>query len=280
MPDLASWPQRIGILPGDRIMLVADLTRIAWNTRKQKIRSVPRMLLDTFLDQLGNDGTLVVMTFNWDLKDGEPYDRLRSETISGVLGQAALEHPSFQRTLNPLHSFAVAGALQQEFMQCEEKSSFGPRSAFHLLKKYRFKLVVLDMDLGPAFTYLHHVEELLRVKYRRMENRLIKHLEDGSSRSYELYAKKPGYVNSIDRLEPELRAGSMLNEGTIDGSKFVVIDIENAHPIIERDIRNDRARKIVEFKFTWWLRDVIRRSFPARRPSRSALSVLHAADRH
>jgi aminoglycoside N3'-acetyltransferase len=260
-------------------MLVADLTRIGWHFRKERKSFTPTMLLDAFLDRIGPDGTLTVMSFNWDLRNGESYDRLGTATISGVLGQAALEHSSFQRTLNPLHSFAVAGALLPQFLQCDAESSFGERSAFSLLKEYAFKLVVLDMPMAPALTYLHHVEELLKVRYRRKKKITIHHRDTGA-KTYDLYAKRPGYVNNIDALESDLRKEAMKNEGVVDGTKFLILDISKAHTIIANDILNNKARKIVQFKWSWWLRDVIKQLLPDRKPSRSALSLQDAVGRN
>jgi aminoglycoside N3'-acetyltransferase len=280
-PDLASWPARIGVRHGENIMLVADLTRIGWHFRREKKSFTPTMLLDAFLKHIGTEGTLAVMSFNWDLKNGESYNRRNTTTISGVLGQAALEHPSFHRTLNPLHSFAVAGTLLPQFMQCDAQSSFGARSAFSLLKEHAFKLVVLDMSMAPALTYLHHVEELLSVKYRRMKKITIHHLDlGGLAKTYDLYAKRAGYVNNIDALESDLRRAAVENEGVVDGSKFMVIDIVKAHSVIVNDILNNKARRIVQFKWNWWLRDVIKQLLPDRKLSRSALSIQDAAGRN
>ena len=83
--DLRSWPARMGVAPGDRILLMADVTRLAWNFRKENARFKPQDLIDAFLEQLGPEGTLIVPAFNFDLQPGESYDVQRTPTITGAL---------------------------------------------------------------------------------------------------------------------------------------------------------------------------------------------------
>src|SRR5690606_29875017 len=96
--DLRSWPAKMGVAPGDRILLMADVTRLAWSFRKANARFKPEDLIDAFLALLGPEGTLIVPTFNFDLQPGENFDLRRTPTITGALGNAALAHHAFART--------------------------------------------------------------------------------------------------------------------------------------------------------------------------------------
>ncbi len=261
-------------MPGDRILLMADVTRLAWVFRRSRAKFHPDMLLDAFLQRIGESGTLVVPAFNYDLKSGESFDRARTPTISGALGQAALEDPRARRTAHPLHSFAVAGSLQGVFLASSDPGSFGPRSPFALLREHSFKLLAIDLPLEPAFTYVHHVEEMAKVNYRTQHRFHVRYTDvDGSTtdRVFELYAKRPGYVNSFTALEPILRAKGVMHEVEIDGVREIQIDLAAAHAVIEEDIRENSARSIVHFKLKWWLRDLLKPLIQGMRPSRSAL---------
>lgn len=273
---IGDWPRRIGVPPGGRVLLMMDVTRLAWLFRKAGDRFDPKEFIDLFLRALGPEGTLVIPTFNYDLRNGERYDVLRTPTISGALGESALAHPAFKRTANPLHSFAVAGKLQDLFLAAKDPSSFGDRSPFALLKERSFQLVAIDMPLGPAFTYVHFVEQRMRVRYRT-ERCLQLEYTDGNgaaaTRKFELYAKRAGYVNDFKELGSLLRQKKILKEGELDGSTWLSIDLSQAHGIIEDDIKHNRARSIVKFKLRWWLRDVLRPFIIRARPSRSAISL-------
>lgn len=269
----ASWSARMGIAAGANLLLTADVTRISWLLRRSGARKAPRTLLDAFLDAVGPEGTVVIPTFNHDLRSGESFDLRRTPTITGVLGQAALEHPAFARTTNPLHSFAVAGKLQQEFRAADDTSSFGGRSPFALFHAHRFTLLGLDMHLNYALSYFHHVEELEMVPYRHWKTLTIDYCDvDGACtpRQFRIFAKRIGYANELSELAPLLKEAGAMVTGHVDGVDFLRVDLAEAHDVIARDIRSNRARSIVRFTVRNWLRDTFYALLPKRAPSRSA----------
>jgi aminoglycoside 3-N-acetyltransferase len=280
-PELALWPERIGVAPGDRVLLTADVTRVAWLFRRSGVNAVPSMLLDAFLARVGPEGTIVVPTFNYDLRSGEAYDHQRSPTITGALGQAALDHPAFKRTGNPLHSFAVAGRLQQEFLSAESGSSFGENTPFALLRGEGFTLVGIDMHLNYAMSYFHHVEELERVSYRRWQDRKVRYTDAqgvASQRTFKVYAKRWGYENELSRLIPQLQGSGAMGSGHLENVSFLRVDLRKAHEVITMDIRKNGARSIVRFTWKNWMRDFYHAALPSDRPSRSQqlLTEVHA----
>jgi len=275
------WPQRMGIPRGANLLLTADLTRVAWLLRKDGVAKVPRNFLDAFLEHVGPEGTVVVPTFNYDLRNGERYDKERTPTITGTLGQAALAHPAFQRTSHPLHSFAVAGALKDQFLAKNDPSSFGAASPFALFREHQFILLGLDMHLNYALSYFHHVEELEQVPYRRWRTLRINY-SDGVGEplegAYRLYAKRPGYENELSHLQPILEAAGVLHTGKENGLSFLRLDLSKAHAVIVNDIRKNKARSLVKWTFRSWVRDTLHQFTPAK-PSRSAQLLIDAGIR-
>lgn len=275
-PDISHWPAATGVASGEQVLLTADVTRISWLLRREGARQAPRRLLDTYLEAVGPNGTVVVPTFNYDLRSGDAFDRLRTPTISGVLGQAALDHPAFVRTAHPLHSFAVAGKLRYEFLQAMDPSSFGGCSPFAVFRQERFKLVGLDLPLDLAMSYFHHVEEMELVPYRRWRLLHIRYTDqDGSSeqRTFRLYAKRSGYVNRLAPLVPLLEADGSMHSGKVDGVGFLRVDLAQAHTVIMDDIRRRGARSIVQFTWKSWLRDRWHALVPHRRPTATERSI-------
>jgi aminoglycoside 3-N-acetyltransferase len=276
---VTSWPQQVGIPPGGNILLMADLTRIAWSCRREGLRFDPAEFIGAFLRHAG---TVAIPTFNFDLRPGEVYDVLHTPTISGALGQAALAHPAFGRTMQPLHSFAVAGSLKEEFLRADDPGSFGPASPFALMRMYGFKLLAIDMPLEPAFTYVHHVEECMQVSYRRQRRIPLRYtdvLGHTSRREFLLYAKRPGHINDFKALEPLLLNEGAMVKGSVDGIPHFTVDLQRAHDIIARDISDNKARSIVKFSPDRWLRDVLRPLLKRNGPSRSAMMTTGNAAR-
>ncbi|HRH68194.1 MAG TPA: AAC(3) family N-acetyltransferase [Flavobacteriales bacterium] len=271
------WPERMGIAPGAELLLTADVTRISWLLRHRGARNAPRALLDAFLSAVGPGGTIVVPTFNYDLRTGESFDPRRTPTITGALGLAALEHPAFVRTANPLHSFAVAGRLQREFLAADDTSSFSEGSPFALLRTNGFILLGLDMHLNYALSYFHHVEELEAVPYRKWRTVTIRCIDaTGASkpRQFRIFAKRAGYANELSALVPRLKEAGAMTTGNTDGVEFLKVDLAKAHEVIARDIRSNKAGSIVRFTLRNWLRDTWHALFPMRGPSRSARLLM------
>ncbi len=278
--DISTWPSRCGVKQGMTVLLMADLTRMAWRARKASAALTPIALLDAFLAAVGPTGTILVPTYNFDLQDGEPYDPDRTPPITGALGVAALAHPAFQRTGHPLHSFAVAGAQAEVHVKADDASSFGPDSVFALLRREHAIQVVLDLPLNDALTYVHHVEELEGVTYRRWRTvRIQEQGEQGPARMRAIrrFAKKPGHSNELHALEPLLLASGALHQRSVDGTAVMTVDLAAAHEVIATDIRMNASRHIHRFSWERWIRDILR-PLLKRGSSRSAKALEpHAA---
>ncbi len=263
------------------VLLMADLTQMAWQSRKAGLSFSPVALLDAFLSATGPQGTLLVPTYNFDLRDGERYDPARTPPITGALAKAALAHPAFRRSRHPLHSFAVAGGGAASYLHAEDSSSFGAASVFALLHQARAIQVVLDLPLNKALTYVHHVEELERVPYRRWRTlHLTLPREQGGQqvRAFRRFQKRNGHSNDLHALAPLLQQAGVMQQLMVHGSKALVIDLSAAHELIATDIRLNSARSIHRFSWGLWARDLLR-PIIKRGPSLSARSLEnHVAD--
>jgi aminoglycoside 3-N-acetyltransferase len=270
-PDLRSWPARLGVSPGDTVQLMADVTRLALLFRRARVPFAPADLLDAFADAVGPSGHVLVPTYTFDLENGAAFDVRRTGSISGALALVALSHPRFVRTPHPLHSFAVCGAQAAALGASAEAGSFGPRSPFAFLREHRARLIAIDLRLDDALTYVHYVEEQVGVPYRRHRTLTFDHVAaDGrrERKGFTIYAKRPGHHMRFLGLDELLQGAGALRVAMLDGARVQVVDLAAAHDLIARDIREDRARRIHAFRWSWWARDVLKgllRTFGIRR---------------
>jgi aminoglycoside 3-N-acetyltransferase len=237
---------------------MADLTRLAWNTRRADGHFNASDLLTAFADAVGPSGDVLVPTFNFDLRDGDAFDIKRTRSISGALANAALEHDRYRRTPHPLHSFAVAGAHAGELVASPEQGSFGPASPFAFLLDRKGILIAIDLPLNEALTFAHFTEEREGVPYRSQKAVRIRYTgTDGkpSDITFTVYAKGPGHHMDLSSLEPLLEKAGALTRGEVDGSRFMRVDLTKAHEVIAHDITANKARSIHQFRWSWWLRD-------------------------
>ncbi len=248
----------MGVKPGDTIQLMADLTRVAWNTRRVGTRFSADGFLNAFADAVGPTGTVLVPTYNFDLREGDAFDVRRTRSISGALANAAIDHPRFRRTPHPLHSFAVTGAGSDALIRSTEKSSFGPASPFAYLLEHKATLIAIDLPLNDAVTFAHFTEEATGVPYRRHRPIRVRYTgPDGitGDRIFSLYAKKPGHHMDFTRLEYMAEHDGAIKHIDLEGSKALRLELPWIHSMVEHDIRMNNARSIHHFRWSWWMKD-------------------------
>lgn len=255
---MSAWPTRLGVKPGDTVQLMADLTRFAWNVRRVGERFSADGFLSAFADAVGPTGTILVPTYNFDLRDGDAFDIRRTRSISGALANAALDHSRYRRTPHPLHSFAVSGAHADDLVRSQEQGSFGPGSPFAFLLERKAVLIAIDLPLNDVLTFVHFTEERTGVPYRSHRPIRIRYTgEDGSTndRTFTLFAKKPGHHMDFSSLEYMAEHDGAIEHGELDGSRFIRLELPWVHGVVEHDIRQNKARRIHQFRWSWWLRD-------------------------
>ena len=281
MADPRTWPATIGIAQGDVVMLMADLTRIAWRARRNGDRFDANGPLDAFREAVGPSGSVLVPTYNFDLPNGAYFDVRNTPTMSGALGNVALAHPAFTRTPHPLHSFAVSGTAAYELAASEERSSFGPGSPFGYLYEHRGILVTLDLPVNNALTYGHFVEEREQVAYRFYQSMRF-HYTDATGatalREFTIFTKKHGHHMDFTPMETALERAGALRRGIVDGMRWIRIDLRAAYPVIAANLRAGGADGVHQFRWYWWVRDHLKAIWSMLRGTVPPKAPVHAAD--
>jgi aminoglycoside N3'-acetyltransferase len=243
------------------VVIMADVTRLAWRARRAGQRFNGADFLDGFVKAVGQGGTVLVPTFNFDLQNGDAFDVHRTRSISGALAQLALGHASFQRTGHPLHSFGVAGAAAPGLIATTPLSSFDRTSPFGLMHRQGAVLYGIDLPLDDLLTFAHYVEEQETVAYRRFSDLWIHHTDRNGTtqrRRFVRYTKKAGHINRFTPLESALIASGSLTYLKVAGSRVARIELAKAYDVIAGDIRTNGARGIHAFSWDLWLRDVVK----------------------
>ncbi|MCB0792108.1 MAG: AAC(3) family N-acetyltransferase [Flavobacteriales bacterium] len=280
---VAEWPSLVQVGPGDTVQLMADLTRSAWRARRSGADFSGDELINAFLSAIGPEGTLLIPTFDHDLRSGDRFDIRRTRSLSGALASIALSREDVRRTPNPLHSFAVFGRAAAQLAGTDHPSSFGEDSPFGFLRQEHGVLVALDLPLNDAFTYVHHVEELEQVPHRRWQDLRIKYT-DGSGKTrwkrYRSFAKRPGGHTDLTGLEPMLESAGALTRGAIAAMPFIRVDLAAAHEVVRQEIRDNGSRAFHSFTWKRWFRDHAKRILNRMRHKTRHQRIAHAARTH
>ncbi len=217
----------------------------------QGINGDNRKKLDFLLDCIKNNvDTLAIQTFNWDFCRGMAYDILKSKSQTGALGNIALKRSDFRRTKHPIYSFAVVGKFQNELVALENKGAFDSNSPFNFMYKNNAKMIIVNLPLQDSFTFVHYVEECLKVDYRFNKSFEALYTDEkgfAKLKTYDMFVRKDGILTDVNGLE-----SLFIKEGAMELKKFEnlyikKIDLFKAYEIIVKDIQSNQARNLISF---------------------------------
>ena len=129
---------KINIATGDKILVSSSILKILIKFKKKNKKFNANLIIDSLLNKVGPNGTIIFPTYNWDFCKGRDFDYNKAQSMSGSLGNFALERKDFQRTKNPIYSFAVAGKDKEYLCNLSHNNCFDLDSPFGYLIKNRF----------------------------------------------------------------------------------------------------------------------------------------------
>ncbi|EAJ6225763.1 AAC(3) family N-acetyltransferase [Campylobacter coli] len=210
-----------------------------------------RKKLDFLLDCIKNNvDTLAIHTFNWDFCRGIAYDILKSKSQTGALGNMALKRSDFRRTKHPIYSFAVVGKFQNELVALENKGAFDSNSPFNFMYKNNAKMIIVNLPLQDSFTFVHYVEECLKVDYRSNKSFEALYTDEkgfAKLKTYDMFVRKDGILTDVNGLESLFIKESVMELKKFENLYIKKIDLSKAYEIIAKDIQSNQARNLMSF---------------------------------
>lgn len=166
MKELTQEWRDSGVQEGDILLVHSSLKRLFERYSTLDIVLNVEDILYSFLQAVGQSGTLLFPAFNFDFAKGIAFNINTTPSHMGALTEAARKHPLAVRTGHPIHSFVVIGARSDEFKNVDNFSSFGTDSPLGLLHKMGGKIAVLNMPEKGSMTYYHYIEEMCELDHR------------------------------------------------------------------------------------------------------------------
>ena len=154
-----SW-LKSGLENGDMVLIHSSLSRFLKKYKEKNIIITPADILESFISAVGENGTLIFPTFNFEFTKGKTFDIRNTISETGVLTETARLYPGAVRTGHPLFSFAVIGKDKTKFSGLYNFSAFGKDSPFGILHKHNGKIAVFDIGGEYCMTFYHYIEEM------------------------------------------------------------------------------------------------------------------------
>ncbi|MBT3713018.1 MAG: AAC(3) family N-acetyltransferase [Anaerolineae bacterium] len=130
----------------------------------------PQTVIDALLEVLGEEGTLLMPTFNFDFCKGADWDVRETPSQMGFMTSLVRTDPRAKRVFHPIYSFAVIGKYAEDFGNLRYKSSYAKISAFGKLRELDGKIMVVGLSYNDSMTFFHHIEEMEGVDYRYLKD--------------------------------------------------------------------------------------------------------------
>ena len=162
--------RKVGVEEGDIVLVHSDSTAIM-EIIGLKWAEVLNLLKDCFINMIGESGTLIVPTFNWDFCKGKTYFHKTTPSQVGMFSNYVLFDKRSIRSLHPIYSFAGIGSVAKDIFSNISKSSYGENSVFHKLHQKNAKIISFCIDpniMGNGYTttFIHYVEQMKSIDYR------------------------------------------------------------------------------------------------------------------
>ncbi|ECZ6120260.1 hypothetical protein F8Z44_00705 [Campylobacter jejuni] len=233
----------------DFILFTGNLTHLLQKEKKTQ-RQILEKLLDVFLEKITKEGTLAIHTFNWDFCKGLAYDILNSKSQTGALGNIALKRDDFRRTKHPIYSFAVAGKFQKELVALENKGAFDNNSPFAFMYKNNAKMIIVNLPLQDSFTFVHYVEECLKVDYRFNNSFEALYTDEKGFtqlKTYDMFVRKDGVLTDVNGLEDLFIKENAMELKKFENLYIKKIDLSKAYDAIVKDIKDNHAKNLMSY---------------------------------
>ncbi len=205
----------LGINEGDTIFVHSAYSSLS--RTPGGVDGGPQTVINTLLELLGPNGTLMMPTFNYGFLKGSPWDIRNTPSQMGVLTEVVRQHPLAKRSFHAIYSVAAIGRHADEVAAHQSADCFGETTIFTKLREWNGKILVLGLPYSKSFTFLHHCEQAAEVDYRYLKE--FKGIGiDAQGRPHELSYTM--FVRDVDR--------------------GVVLDFEPIGAILDREVASRR----------------------------------------
>lgn len=260
--ELSSYLKLAESLPlkdDDILFIASDLHTIARDCRKNGERFDANEFIDSFQKVLSK-GTLIIPAYTDNLWSGDTFDIKKSRPTTGALSNKALRRSDFKRTMEPLHSVFVWGRDTDEVLALNPESTFGKDGIFGFLHRKKAKMICVDVHLQNSFTFVHYVEEKLKVKYRKyyhLEMDMID--ENGESRSKKIafHTKRPWILTDLYDLQQSLGADRVKQNFKFRNSKIQYFELDKAYKYVIKYIRS--GKKLYHIDLTHLVKTIVKK---------------------
>lgn len=239
--QLVTALKSLGLTAGDTWMLHSSFGA------HHGFRGTVHQLTDVFLDFLGPEGTLLMVSLPYRgsslefLQRISQFDVRKAPSMMGLVSEYFRRRPQVLRSLSPTHPILAAGARAEWIVANHEDCLFpcGPGSPFEKLLALDGKVVFFNAPFA-TFTFFHYLEHVVSPRLpfplyseRPFDVPVIKHNgERGSVKTF-VFSIEAIRRRRFERLESELFRRGLIARRKVGNSQLMAIRVRDAVACVE-----------------------------------------------
>ena len=165
------------------------------------------------------------------------YKPTRTESSVGAFSQYALQKPKGIRTLCPIHNHLFFNEKDIIPSEMNFYASFGLKTDFDFLLRKNYKLLLFAVNFDQACSYIHNIEYLANVPYRKIIyfNRQIINEENSKilNIKFKYFARIDNSINTdFNKVIPHLKNCSTYRKSKLSIFNSYAISLKELHDTI------------------------------------------------
>lgn len=155
------------VQPHGRVFLVHSGLWTFGHRLKVPPEEQPQAILQTILDIIGPNSTLLLPTFTYStFPKTRLFNLIETKSETGNLGEELLKKPEAIRTISSMESFAVIGPESKTLENMIGKTEWGEGSTWEWLEMINGRIIGLGFPIHVCASIIHRAEEIFQVPYR------------------------------------------------------------------------------------------------------------------
>lgn len=239
--QLAAALSSLGLRAGDTVLLHSSFGA------HHGFRGTAEQLTDVFIDVLGPDGTLLMVSLPYRgssleyLQRINQFDVRKAPSMMGLVSEYFRRRPQVLRSLHPTHPILALGAKAEWVVADHESCLFpcGPGTPFEKLIALDGKVVFFNVPFA-TFTFFHYLEHLVssRLPFPLYSERpfdvpvIKRNGERGTVRTF-VFSLEAIRRRRFQRLEDELFRRGLIARRRIGNSQLLAIRVRDAVTCVE-----------------------------------------------
>ena len=228
----------LGVEEGDTLLVHSSYKSLG------AVDGGPQIVINALESVLGEDGTLVMPTFNFDFNKGTPWDVRLTPSKMGVLTELVRNNPRAKRVFHPFYSFAILGKHAEMLGSLRYKSSYERNSVFGKLRDLDGKIMVIGLSYTNSMTFFHHIEQMEGVDYRFLKQFTGEVTDwDGTTKvdTFEMLVRDidKGVITEVNPMGEFMEKAGIIKSAKIGEADVKLMKANDVYAFTAREMRRD-----------------------------------------